>query len=479
MTDGSKKEDMIKYYKFNIMKTKITILTLMLMFFGFNAANAQQDEECMTNLSIFSEYAKAKNYDAAYEPWMKVRNKCPKLNLNIYSAGEDILEHKIEKSDGAEKKAFIEDLKKLWDERAMHYASKTKKGEYGAKSCQLLYDNKELLNMTDGELYECFDAAYKADPDSFTNPKSLYTYFSLMVDLYDAGDKSAAELFNKYDDIAEKVESEVGNYSEDLNKLVAKEDAGTALTSKESKYKRYYESYLNAYDQISSGINKKLGDRASCDNLIPLYNKDFEANKNDAEWLRRAAGKMSEKECTDDPLFFKLVNAYHALSPSANSAYYLGILKDKEGKTSEAIKFYEQAISLETDNIKKARLNEKIGDKLKARGNFGSARNFYSQALKLNPSNGRPHLRIAAMYNASANNCGDSNFNKRAVFWLAASEAEKAGRVDPTLKSAAAQTATSYRAKAPTKSEIFSEDKAGKSISIGCWIGRTITVPKI
>ena len=479
MIDGSKKEDMIKHNKFDIMKTKITLLTLMLLFLGFNGVQAQQDEECMTNLSIFSEYAKAKNYDAAFEPWMKVRNKCPKLNLNIYSAGEDILEHKIDKSNGTEKVAFINDLKKLWDERAMHYASKTKKGEYGAKSCQLMYDNRELLKMTDEELYNCFDAAYKADPDSFTNPKSLYTYFSLMVDLYDADKKSAAELFNKYDDITEKVETEVGNYSEDLNKLVAKEDAGTALTSKEGRYKRFYESYLNAYDQISSGIDKKLGDRANCENLIPLYTKDFEKNKDNALWLQRAAGKMSEKECTDDPLFFKLVNAYHALSPSANSAYYLGILKDKEGKPNEAIKFYEQAISLETDNFKKAKLNEKIGDKLRKRGSFGSARNYYSKALQLNPSNGRPHLKIADMYNRSANDCGDTNFNKRAVFWLAADEAEKAGRVDPTLKSSAAQSAASYRAKAPTKSEIFSEDKAGKSISIGCWIGKTITVPKI
>ena len=42
---------------------------------------------------------------------------------------------------------------------------------------------------------------------------------------------------------------------------------------------------------------------------------------------------------------------------------------------------------------------------------------------------------------ASANSCGDTNFNKRAVFWLAAEEARKAGRVDPTLTKAAAQTA--------------------------------------
>ncbi|PWK19101.1 tetratricopeptide repeat protein [Xanthomarina spongicola] len=460
------------------MKTKITLLALML-FLGFNVVNAQQDEECMTNLSIFSEYAKAKNYDAAFDTWMKVRTKCPQLNRAIYTYGEDILDYKIENTTGSEKVAYLNDLMKLWEERSQHFASKTPTGEYAAKACQLMYDNKELLKKTDGELYACFDAAYKSDPDTFTNPKSLYTYFSLMVDLYDAGEKSASELFNKYDDVVEKVEQEVGNYSESLNALIEKEDAGTALTSKEKSYKKYYESYLKAYDQIAGSIDSKLGSRANCENLIPLYTKDFEANKSNAVWLQRAAGNMSAKECTDDPLFFKLVNAYHNLSPSANSAYYLGILKDKEGKTSEAIKFYEQAISLESDSFKKAKLYEKIGDKLKAKGSYGPARGYFRNALKFNPSNGRPHLKIADMYNRSANNCGDTNFNKRAVFWLAADEAEKAGRVDPTLTSAAAQSAASYRAKAPQKSEIFSEGNAGQKINIGCWIGASVTVPSL
>ena len=154
------------------------------------------------------------------------------------------------------------------------------------------------------------------------------------------------------------------------------------------KYKRVYESYLKNYDIISGSIDQKLGNRANCENLIPLYAKDFEENKTNAVWLQRAAGKMSEKECTDDPLFFKLVNAYHELSPSANSAYYLGLLKDKEKKSSEAIKFYEQAISLETDNFKKSKLYYKIATKMKAKRSYGSARNYYRKALSLNPSNG-------------------------------------------------------------------------------------------
>ncbi len=459
------------------MKTKITLL-LTLFFVGI-VSFAQQDEECMTKLSIFHEYVKAKNFDAAYQPWMDVRNKCPKFNNAIYIDGEKILDYKIEKSEGAEKKAFIEDLIKLWKERGENFPSKTPKGEYAAQSCQLMYDNRELLGKSDSDLYACFDAAYNLDKETFTSPKSLYTYFSLMVDLYDAKQKPAEDLFNKYDDVVEKVEDEVKNYSEKLNKLIAKEEAETPLTSKETRYKRYYESYLNAYDQISGSIDQKLGDRANCENLIPLYQKGFEDNKTNAVWLQRAAGKMSEKECTDDPLFFKLVNAYHALSPSANSAYYLGILKDKEGKSNEAIAFYEEAIKLETDNFKKAKLNKKIGLKLKAKGNYGRARSFFREALRLNPSDGHPYLSIANMYAASANSCGDTNFNKRAVFWLAAEEARKAARVDPTLSKVAAQTAENYLAKAPTKADIFSENNGGQVIRIGCWIGASVTVPKI
>jgi len=460
------------------MKTRITLLLTLLFFVG-NIGFAQQDEECMTKLSIFHEYVKAKNFDAAYQPWMDVRNKCPKFNNAIYIDGEKILDDKIEKSSGAEKVNYINDLLKLWQERAVNFPNKTAKGEYAAQACQLMYDNRQLLNKSDSELYECFDGAYQLDKETFTNPQSLYTYFSLMVDLYDASKKPAEDLFNKYDDVVEKVEDEVKNYSENLNNLVAKEDAGTALTNKEEQLKRYYESYLSAYDQISGSIDSKLGERANCENLIPLYQKGFEANKGNALWLQRAAGKMSEKDCTDDPLFFKLVNAYHDLSPSAKSAYYLGILKDKQGKTSEAISFYEEAIKLETDNFKKADLNNKIGLKLKGKGNYGRARSFFREAIRLNPSNGRPYLSIAGMYASSANDCGDTNFNKRAVFWLAADEARQAGRVDPTLRSAAAQTAENYLSKAPTKADIFSAGNAGQVIRIGCWIGASVTVPKI
>ncbi|TXE07280.1 tetratricopeptide repeat protein [Seonamhaeicola algicola] len=459
------------------MKAKITLL--LTLFIGLNFGFAQQNEECITKLSIFHEYVKAKNYDAAYEPWMFVRETCPKFNNAIYVDGEKILDHKIDKATGAEKLAFINDLLKLYDQRAEYFASKTPIGEYGAKKSQLLYDNRKELNKTTEELYESFDAAYNADKATFQNPKSLYTYFSLMVDLYDAGKKPAQDLFNKYDDIVEKVEDEVNQYSEKLNKLAAKEDAGTALTKRESSYKRYYESYLKAYDQISGSIDSKLGDRANCENLVPLYQKDFEANKTNATWLKRAVSRMYYKECTDTPLYEQLVKAYDETAPSADTKYFVGTVLLKNGKENEAIGYFTESYDLESDTFKKAKLANRIGLILKKKGRYGQARTYFRNALALNPSNGRPHLSIAAMYAASANNCGDTTFNKRAVYWLAAEEARKAGRVDPTQKSNAAKSVANYTAKAPSKSDIFSAGNSGQSIRIGCWIGASVTVPSI
>ena len=460
------------------MKTKITLL-IAVLFLSFNFSFTQNDED-MNLLSIFSEYAKAKNYEAAFGPWMELRQKNPKFNRAIYTYGEKILDHKIENSSGTEQVAFIKDLVKLWEERGVHFASKTPKGEFLAKSCQLQYDYKKELKMSDLQLFNCFDDAYKTDSKTFTNPKALYTYYKLAVNLYDSGAKPAEDLFTKYDEISEKVEAEVKNYTVKLNKFVSTDGEEEKVLSKRDQNKvKSYSSYLKAYDQISAGMDKDLGDRANCANLIPLYTKNYEANKNDGLWLQRAMNRLYTKECTDDPLFIKIVQQKNNLEPNASTAYYLGILKDKENKSSEALKYYNQAVDLETDGYEKAKILYRIATSFKKKGSYGPARNYFRKALSANPSMGRCNLAIASMYASSANSCGTDTFSKRAVYWLAAQEAAKAGRVDPNLSSSAAKSVASYNAKAPTKADIFSKGNSGETINIGCWIGGSVKVPTL
>jgi len=175
----------------------------------------------------------------------------------------------------------------------------------------------------------------------------------------------------------------------------------------------------------------------------------------------------------------KLVKAYDQNAPSADTKYFVGTLLFNNGKETEAIGYFKQSYDLETDTFKKSRLANRIGLILKKKGRYSQARDYFRNALKLNPSNGRPHISIAEMYASSANKCGDTTFNKRAVYWLAADEAGKAGRVDPTLKTRSAKYVASYEGKAPSTSDVFSCGCSGQVIKIGCWIGSSVTVPKI
>ena len=470
MIDGSKKENMTNNtIKNKIMKLKATLLFVFLL--SFTLGNAQ-NEECMTKLSLMSEAAKAKSYDTAYPYLMELRKDCPKFNRAIYVYGEKILANKIKNSVGEEKKAFIADLIKLYEERGSYFASKTPKGNYMAKAAQLKYDNNDLLQLTNEDLYNEFDAAYKTDAATFDSPKSLYVYFKLMVKLFDEGKKPAVELFDKYDDVVERIDAVVEQNAVKANKLVVKVEAGNALTSKEKRKEKYYGQIANAFDKISGSVDKELGDRANCVTLIPLYTKDFEANKTNAVWLKRAVSRMFYKECTEDALYEKLVKAYDAAESSAETKYFVATILLKKGKQNEAMNYFKESFDLQDDKLKKAKLAYKIGAILKKKGRRSEARKYFENALRLNPSNKNPHLLIASMYASSANSCGDSNFNKRAVFWLAAKEAAKAG-------GKGAKYVASYNAKAPTRSEIFSAGNSGQSIKIGCWIGRTVTVPKL
>lgn len=472
----------IQLIKINKMKIKITLLLVALVF-GFNTTYGQDNqEECMNHLSIFSSYAKNKKYAEAYESWLKVRTDCsPAFNRNVYVAGEKILKDKIEKTKDTEQTTFVKDLIKLYNDYNTNFSSKYPKGEMYADIGNITYKYRKQLNATNQDIYSIFDKGYTEDLENFSDYLALYTYFKMAVKLYDAGAKTPTDsqkLFDKYDDVNDKVEIEVGKASSGLNKLIEKEESGATLTKREGSFKRRYTGLLKAYDQITSGVNQEIGDRATCEVLIPLYQKDFEANKSDAKWLQRAINKMGQKECTDDPLFEKLVIQKNTIEPDAGVAYYLGFLNEKKGKTAEADKYYKQSLDLETDPIKRGKLVFRMAEKSRKRGAYAKARGLYRQALTLNRSSGLPHLRIATMYAKSANNCGTDAFNKRAVYWAAANEAAKAGRVDGRLKKTANKSVARYNALAPDKTMIFTKGNAGQTIKIGCWIGTSVTVPK-
>jgi tetratricopeptide (TPR) repeat protein len=450
------------------MKTKILLLAFIATLM---TTNISAQDDCTSAVSLFTEPAKIKNYEGALTHYEKVITSCPQYSVAVYQYAVKMFEHFIEQGD----KSKIKDLENAYQLRMKYFPQKSKKGDIMADIAQIKYDNEigDKLAQFNG-----FDMAYKADEPNFKSPKAIYTYFSLSMDLYKDGLKDIQEVFDLYDVIIEKIEKEEGNYAVQINKMLEQEESGQKLSSKDQKKLDGYEKYLGYYSKIKESVDTKLGSVADCDNLIPLYEKNFEDKKGDIAWLKSAAGRLNAKDC-ETPLFYQLVQQLHALQPSAASAFYLGRLADRDGNKTEAIKYYDEAVELETNMNKKADYLFVIAENYRKRGSYSKARSYYNDVLEQKPSKGICYLRIAEMYARSSNDCGSSVFEKRAINWKAAEMADRAARVDASIASTARATADSYRGRAPSKSDIFAEGMAGKVIKINCWIGGSVKVPNL
>lgn len=473
MTNGSKKDIMIKKKEnTTIMKTKLILLVMLCAFTISGKSLAQADNKCYELGSLFIEPAKAKNYEVALQNYDKVVQECPTYSMATYQYAVKMFEYFIEKGD----KSKITDLEQAYKYRMQYFGSKTKTGDVLSDIAQIKYDNSIGTKL---EQFNAFDDAFKKDAENFTSPKSIYTYFSLAVDLQSTGEKDVQDVFDLYDVVTEKLEKEESDLAIKINQLSDKQDAGQTLSSKEAKRLKAYETNLGSYGKVKGSVDGKLGKLADCPNLIPLYNKDFEAKKNDIDWIKRAAGRLSGKDCTNDPLFIKLVEQLDRLAPSADTKLYLGQLEKEKGNSEKAIAYFEESANMQDDPRKSARIYYRIADEMKARGRNSQARSYYLKAVEQQPSMGRAYLKIANMYAASANSCGTTVFEKRAIYWKAAEMADKAARVDGSIAGNARATASSYRERAPQKSDIFDAGMGGKTITFNCWVGGSVKVPNL
>ena len=256
----------------------------------------------------------------------------------------------------------------------------------GSSSC--------VVRLTSNNSSEHILQAYNNDLNSFSNPKSLAYYFQTAYDLYKMGNSEVPleVLFNKYEELTERFESLRIDIAKNIDIILKKEESGVALSSKEERNKRIYDTNSNAVGAYLQLIDQRIAKEATCDILIPLYSKSFEANKDNSLWIKRAAGRLDGKECSDDPLFVTLVEQLHSLEPSADSAYYLGILNDKSGNSDQALKYYQESVTLESDNYKKANILYRIAVKFKNSGRKTSSRNYAERALSFQPSMGKAYI---------------------------------------------------------------------------------------
>lgn len=428
------------------MKTKFTIL---LIAFGAFYLQAQQPlAECANKTTQFDSLVKTNNFKEATQPWLDVREKCPAFSETIYTSGEKILHYAIDNATADEKELVVRDLLKLYDQ----YDSNFPKNTHGNSVNKAMTLHNTNLGSP-AEIYGLLHQAFQNSPEDFTNPNALYLYFDLF--------------FNKY---------KSGNQNLQAEDVFAQQDAIEYQLIRISK--KASATDRKSYKRISDAMNKLTAEIATCEKLLSFYQKNFESKKNDGIWLEKASAKLASKVCFSDPLFLKIAQASHQFKPTSVSAYQMGTIAFRANNQEQAVAYFNQAAELNESNMEKAQIYYTAASTIFIDSNKALSKEYAYKAIKADPSFGKGYFFLAQLYVSGVDTCGQTPFEKKALYWLAAGMAVKAGIADVNLKPGADKLAATYLQKAPSAAEVKEAKKAGKTITFNCWINESVTVPK-
>ena len=451
------------------MKKRIILLTNLFLFLGLQVVNAQAtQQECTIKYNLFKGDYQSKKYDDAFPNWMYLMDNCQKLSINVYKLGDKLAQVRFK--DAADKTEAAALVKRVYLQRLENFPTKDP-AKVHSDYATFLVKNKLA---SDNEVFDILQLAYSIDPNRMS-VKNIYRYFQGITDANK--DTNPQKVFDTYDDVLESVGEKLIDYAKKLKVLNDKVDAGQKLDKKEKRNLRAYTINSKALGQVESGLDQIIIVLSTCDRLIPLYERDFEANKTNAKWLKRAVSRMFNKECTDDPLFEKLAIAYAEASPSADAYSFVAGVLAKKGDSSGAEQMRMKAFDLETDPFKKANFKLKFAQSAKKKGQKSKARQLAREAIALNPNMGRAYLFIASLYASSVNACGTNEFEKRMTYVAAYNKAVRASKVDPSISSVARKFTRNYKANFPSKKVIFTEGvNEGATFNVKCWINESVKI---
>ena len=225
--------------------------------------------------------------EEAYPYWKQIVANCPKQSKNLYNNGANIMRVMIAKAkDQAERDAYVDELMHMYDVRIATY------GEGPKWTAKKAMDLQEILK-NDGleRYYTLYDQAVKMEGD--LEAGYLVKYMEATIDYVRSGKAEPTLVVDNYDIASEKLDAE-------LEKNI--DDSVKAATIR---------GYI-------AGVEAAFSPYATCDQLVEIYGKKFEADPENIDLLKKITGILKKKRCIDQPLFFSATeNLYLALGITA------------------------------------------------------------------------------------------------------------------------------------------------------------------
>lgn len=436
------------------MKKNLLILSIFILWIlntgNLNAQNYGEDpDNCRIHLSTYDEFFKQKNYDDAYVSWSWCFHNCPEATRNIYVHGATLMEYFISKETDAERKsAYIDTLMLVYDNRIKYYNQEA--NVLGRKAVSMLKYRPEATEENYGILKKSFELG--------GNESEYYVldfYMSMAAVMYNNEKIEKEDVIRIFEEV-----TAVGNYQLQ-NSPKTPDRIKDALAKIEEVF-------------VNTGV-------ADCEAIMKVYGPKFEETPDDIELAKKIVGfiDLSKSDsCKLTDLYLNAAEKVYAVEKTSRAAHSLAQAYLKRNEAANSEKFYNEAISLEEEPLKKADMYYELGllyysitnDYIKTRT---SARN----AIANNPNHGKAYMLVGRAYAAGGKNCGETPLERKILNCLIVDQFVKARNADSNVAAEANDLIGRYSASFPTQEEIFWQNmEVGQAYTIGCWINETTTI---
>lgn len=413
---------------------------------------------CLKNLSIYTEYVKTNNFKDAYLPWKAAFTECPTAQVSTYTNGAKILRWFIQsEKDAAKRKAYVDELMQVYDQRIKHLDALNQlvRKPTSEGSILGLKAHDYITLSANPDLNKAYDMLGKA----IAAEKGETDYYVLQ----DFMDISARKF--------KKDENHREQFIQDYLTASAYADEAYKANAENKQMHQLLKVTKENIDAffINSGA-------ADCASLQKIYAPKVEQNKTNVEYLKQVISVMRMLKCTDQEAYFSASLYVHKLAPTAESAAGNAYMAIKKKDMDGAVKFFDEAINLESDNAKKAEYAYTAATVLASVKSYSKARQYALEATRYNGNYGAPYILIAQMY-ASSPNWSDEAALNRCTYFLAIDKLQRAKSVDPSVTAEANKLIGSYAAHTPKAEDLFFLNlKKGDSVTIGGWIGESTVI---
>ncbi len=440
------------------MKIK-TLVAVLLLSGGASGAFAQADK-CNSNSSISHEAVKAGNFKDAYEPCFAVLRDCPTLRYYTFTDAQKILVGFLGQNGdktSADYKKYFDELMDVYDLRMKYIPEFKAKGMKGVPSVADALGAKAVDYLQ-----------YAPEPDLDV----AYGWLSESVATEQGGSKGAV-LHYFLDTSMQKVKADANHTNQffqdyiDASKYADDAIAAETNETKKANLQTIKDNLVAMF--VQSGV-------ADCESLQSIYGPKVEENKTDSAFLKKTIAILKMMKCNESEAYFKASEYMYAIDPTADAAVGVAYMYYKKGDYTNAVKFFDEALSVETDNDKKAEMAYATAAALMQAKKLSQARTYCQKSMSYKEDYGEPYILLAQMYGSNPNWTDEPALNK-CTYFVVIDKLQRAKSVDPSVADKANELISTYSRHTPQAKDLFMLGyKAGDRITVGGWIGETTTI---